>query len=88
MNGIFHLGPTIGPLFHTYLTERCSAVRRASWRELEYLEMSKLTLIVKDNCQQTDCDEVEPTQAIVGPGNKAGAGAGAPRHSIVGVCKR
>lgn len=29
MNGIFHLGPTIGPLFQTYLTEKCSVARQA-----------------------------------------------------------
>lgn len=68
MNGIFHLGPTIGPLFQTYLTNQCSVARQPGLGENWNLSViSQPTLIVKHNCQKTDCDEVEATQTIVGP---------------------
>lgn len=85
MKGIFQLGPTMLPLFQTYLTG--DDRRRVRSDSVTICSSGKLTLIVKNNCQKTDCDDVEPIQALVQHGQKSPR-VGVQGQSILCVCKR
>lgn len=85
MKGIFMLGPTMLPLFQTYLTG--NGGRRVRYDSVRICSSKTLTLIVKNNGQKTDCDDVEPIQAVIDRGKKTFR-VRVQRHSILCVCKR
>lgn len=59
MKGIFHDGPTIDPLFQTYLT----VAYFSDWSELR--TQCKLTLVVCDKYQKQGDSDTESADAIV-----------------------